>query len=86
MHSVGEVTGSCRRGDALQGGEIRSGTDSGAFGDGNDGNVLSRILKDRRMALMFVPALLLVLMSIVTGLLPGIVWPGVQAVTDWFFQ
>ena len=73
-------------GDALQGGEIRSGTDSGAFGDGNDGNVLSRILKDRRMALMFVPALLLVLMSIVTGLLPGIVWPGVQAVTDWFFQ
>lgn len=45
----------------------------------------SCIKKDSRTALMFAPTVVLVVIAIVTGLVPGIVWPGVEAVTDWFF-
>ncbi len=38
-----------------------------------------------RVTLMLAPTILLVVMALATGLLPGIVWPGVQAVVNWFF-
>ncbi|NLH97706.1 MAG: monovalent cation/H+ antiporter subunit D family protein [Clostridiaceae bacterium] len=41
--------------------------------------------KGGSMALMFAPAAALVVIALVTGLVPGIVWPGAEAVTDWFF-
>ena len=37
-----------------------------------------------RVALMLAPTLLLVVIGLM-GLFPGLVWPGVQAVVDWFF-
>ena len=38
-----------------------------------------------RVALMLAPTLLLVVIGLGMGLFPGLVWPGVQAVVDWFF-
>jgi multicomponent Na+:H+ antiporter subunit D len=38
-----------------------------------------------RVSLMLVPTMLLVVIALVLGLLPGIVWPGVQAVVNCFF-
>ncbi|NLN64570.1 MAG: monovalent cation/H+ antiporter subunit D family protein [Clostridiaceae bacterium] len=37
------------------------------------------------VALMLVPTGFLVIAALVVGLLPGIVWPGVEAVVNWFF-
>jgi multicomponent Na+:H+ antiporter subunit D len=42
--------------------------------------------KDTRTVWMFAPTALLVVIAVVTGLVPGIVWPGAEAVTDWFFR
>jgi multicomponent Na+:H+ antiporter subunit D len=38
-----------------------------------------------RVALMLVPTVLLAAIAIFIGLWPGIVWPGVKAVVNWFF-
>lgn len=38
-----------------------------------------------RVALMLTPTLLLAGIALLIGLWPGIVWPGVQAVVNWFF-
>ncbi|HZJ84405.1 MAG TPA: proton-conducting transporter membrane subunit [Syntrophomonadaceae bacterium] len=38
-----------------------------------------------RLALMLVPTLILAGISLFIGLWPGLLWPGVQAVVDWFF-
>ena len=38
-----------------------------------------------RVALMLAPTLLLAAIALSIGLWPGIVWPGVQAVVNWFF-
>jgi len=40
---------------------------------------------ESRVTLMLAPTMLLVVMALALGLLPGIVWPGVQAVVNWFF-
>lgn len=41
--------------------------------------------KGSRLILMLIPTLALALISVLIGLFPGIVWPGVEAVVDWFF-
>jgi len=41
--------------------------------------------KGTRVGLMLVPTLTLSMISLLIGLWPGIVWPGVQAVVNWFF-
>lgn len=41
--------------------------------------------KGANFSLMFIPTLTLSTFSILIGIFPGIVWPGVQAVVDWFF-
>ena len=41
--------------------------------------------KGRRLNLMFIPTLTLSMISLLIGLWPGLVWPGVQAVVNWFF-
>jgi multicomponent Na+:H+ antiporter subunit D len=38
-----------------------------------------------RVALMLVPTALLAAIALFIGLCPGIVWPGVEAVVNWFF-
>lgn len=38
-----------------------------------------------RATLMLAPTLLLAAIALLIGLWPGIVWPGVEAVTNWFF-
>ena len=38
-----------------------------------------------RVALMLIPTMLLAGIALLIGLWPGIVWPGVQAVVNWFF-
>ena len=38
-----------------------------------------------RVTLMLAPTLLLVVIGLGMGLFPGMVWPAVQAVVDWFF-
>ncbi len=38
-----------------------------------------------RVALMLTPTLILTTAALLIGLWPGLVWPGVQAVVDWFF-
>lgn len=38
-----------------------------------------------RVTLMLVPTMLLVVVGLGMGLFPGMVWPAVQAVVDWFF-
>ena len=38
-----------------------------------------------RVALMLVPTVLLAAIALFIGLWPGIVWPGVEAVVNWFF-
>ena len=38
-----------------------------------------------RVTLMLAPAILLVIVALLMGLFPGFVWPGVQAVVNWFF-
>jgi multicomponent Na+:H+ antiporter subunit D len=38
-----------------------------------------------RVTLMLAPTMLLVVMALVIGFFPGIVWPGVQAVVNYFF-
>ena len=34
---------------------------------------------------MLGPTILLAMISLVIGLWPGMLWPGVQAIVDWFF-
>lgn len=41
--------------------------------------------KGSKVALMLIPTLTLSMISLLIGLWPGIVWPGVQAVVNWFF-
>ena len=41
--------------------------------------------KGSRVGLMLIPTLTLSMISLLIGLWPGIVWPGVQAVVNWFF-
>ena len=41
--------------------------------------------KGTRVSLMLIPTLTLSMISLLIGLWPGIVWPGVQAVVEWFF-
>ncbi len=41
--------------------------------------------KGSKVNLMLAPTLLLSMVSILIGLWPGIVWPGVEAVVNWFF-
>jgi len=38
-----------------------------------------------RVTLMLAPTMLLVVVGLGMGLFPGMVWPAVQAVVDWFF-
>jgi len=40
---------------------------------------------ESRFTVMLAPTLTLTAVSIIIGLIPGVVWPGVQAVVDWFF-
>lgn len=41
--------------------------------------------KGSKVKLMFIPTLTLSIVSIFIGIWPGIVWPGVMAVVNWFF-
>ena len=41
--------------------------------------------KETRVAFMLIPTLTLSMFSLLVGLWPGLVWPGVQAVVNWFF-
>lgn len=41
--------------------------------------------KGSRVSLMLVPTMTLSMISLLIGLWPGLVWPGVQAVVNWFF-
>lgn len=41
--------------------------------------------RGRRVTFMLAPTMLLVVIALILGLLPGIIWPGVQAVVKWFF-
>lgn len=34
---------------------------------------------------MLAPTLVLVIVALLIGLMPGIVWPGVEAVVNWFY-
>ena len=50
-------------------------------GEKGEGN----IEKGRKAILMFIPTVMLLMFSILVGLWPGLVWPGVLAVVDSFF-
>lgn len=41
--------------------------------------------KGGRVSLMLVPTLVLVVIAFLIGLVPGIIWPGVEAVVNWFY-
>lgn len=41
--------------------------------------------KDGRAILMLTPTLVLILISLIIGIFPGIVWPGVEAVVNFFY-
>jgi multicomponent Na+:H+ antiporter subunit D len=41
--------------------------------------------KGNETSLMLAPMLLLAGIALLIGLWPGLVWPGVEAVVDWFF-
>lgn len=41
--------------------------------------------KGRRHSLMLLPTVILAIVSLLIGLWPGIVWPGVMAVVNWFY-
>lgn len=47
--------------------------------------VKNNIEKGNKVALMIIPTLTLSMISLLIGIWPGIVWPGVQAVVNWFF-
>ena len=48
-------------------------------------NTKTSIEKGSRISLMLAPTLILVIIALFTGLIPGIVWPGVEAVVNWFY-
>ena len=41
--------------------------------------------KGSRVSLMLAPTLALVMIALFIGLMPGIIWPGVEAVVNWFY-
>lgn len=41
--------------------------------------------KGSGVSLMLAPTLVLVIIALLIGLMPGIVWPGVEAVVNWFY-
>lgn len=41
--------------------------------------------KGNRVALMLIPTVILAILSLFIGIWPGILWPGIQSVVDWFF-
>lgn len=47
--------------------------------------VKKNLEKGSRLAFMLIPTLTLSMISLLIGIWPGIVWPGVQAVVNWFF-
>ena len=47
--------------------------------------VQSSIEGKGKIAFMLAPTMILAVIALLIGILPGIVWPGVEAVVNWFF-
>lgn len=54
-------------------------------GEGTQSKAGKDAEKGNRVALMLIPTIILAAVSLLVGIWPGIVWPWVNAVVDWFF-